>query len=375
MVLMAVLNVSITIFEIPTGIVADKVGRKTSVFIGSCLEACAIPVMIVASDYRILIFGFFLWGIGETFISGANIALLYDSLKLDGKEQEGQKTIGTANSILLFARVGGTAACGVLLIYLPLSVPFWVFFSLLLGGAMVALTFREPRLAIRSEEAKEVQTLKTRVIDYVSHLKDSFRVIGQSGQVFILVCLSVLLVRFNNLIHRPYAQPYLISFGYPVSYLGYFYAGFFIVEALSSKLSHQVTKKLGSGEHRIFVFVLCLAVLSLAFFAFPWTGVVVVASIVGVSLLSGLSRPAVLTSLNRRLSSEKRATCNSIASMGNSFLGLFLGPIYGYLSDAYSLKTSVRIFLWSFGPLLILCLVMVWRILKSIPAEETPEKK
>jgi hypothetical protein len=49
--------------------------------------------------------------------------------------------------------------------------------------------------------------------------------------------------------------------------------------------------------------------------------------------------------------------------MGNNFLGIFLGPLYGYLADELSLDRSLEIFQWTFVPLLLLCVILGWRVL------------
>ena len=52
-----------------------------------------------------------------------------------------------------------------------------------------------------------------------------------------------------------------------------------------------------------------------------------------------------------------------MAKMGNHFLGIILGPLFGYFADALSLKSSLLIFQWTFVPLLIVGIVWVWKVL------------
>ena len=78
------------------------------------------------------------------------------------------------------------------------------------------------------------------------------------------------------------------------------------------------------------------------------SGFVVVVAMAGIYLVKGLISPFMQDSLNRRVSSEKRASFLSIAKMGGNFLGIFLGPLFGYLADAFSLNTSLILFQWLF---------------------------
>ena len=83
----------------------------------------------------------------------------------------------------------------------------------------------------------------------------------------------------------------------------------------------------------------------------------------GLYLMQGLFGPLMQNSLNRRLTSEKRASCLSIAKMGQNFLGFFLGPLFGYLADVSSLKSSLLVFQWTFAPLLLVSVLWLWKVL------------
>src|SRR6478609_3816874 len=68
-----VLEVSVTLCEIPTGVVADTISRQVSVVIGVALLGvgclfCAVP------SYPVVLFAQVVWGIGYTFTSGADVA-------------------------------------------------------------------------------------------------------------------------------------------------------------------------------------------------------------------------------------------------------------------------------------------------------------
>lgn len=95
-------------------------------------------------------------------------------------------------------------------------------------------------------------------------------------------------------------------------------------------------------------------------------GPVLVTGLMGIYMMKGLFTPLIETGLNRRLSSEQRASCLSMASMGNNLLGIFLGPMFGYLADAFSLSASLLIFQWTFAPLLVSGVIWVWYTLDRV---------
>src|SRR5262245_2256114 len=75
----------IVLSEIPTGAVADRFGRKVSLGIASGVLAVSMFIYGVASSYPVILLSNLAWGLAFTFRSGADVALLYDSLKEAGQ--------------------------------------------------------------------------------------------------------------------------------------------------------------------------------------------------------------------------------------------------------------------------------------------------
>ena len=71
-----VLELSVFLFEIPTGVVADRYSRRTSVIIGHFLIGVGFLVMALKPTFTVILVSQFIWGVGWTFISGAYPAWL-----------------------------------------------------------------------------------------------------------------------------------------------------------------------------------------------------------------------------------------------------------------------------------------------------------
>lgn len=78
--LAAIFEASILIFEIPTGLIADRFGQKLSVIIGFLLFGLSGLVFILHRNLGGFIAGEIILGLGEAFISGAGEALAVDSI-------------------------------------------------------------------------------------------------------------------------------------------------------------------------------------------------------------------------------------------------------------------------------------------------------
>ena len=81
-----VLNISITVFEIPTGYFGDKFGKRNSLILGCFLLAFHSFAMMLSQNPITFIFLAGVEGFAYTFVTGSNSALLYDILKIEHTE-------------------------------------------------------------------------------------------------------------------------------------------------------------------------------------------------------------------------------------------------------------------------------------------------
>lgn len=82
--------------EIPTGVIADRFGRKTSIILGSIVLSIAALIYGSIPNFYNFLLGEFLFAIGVALISGADKAILYDSLKENNQEHLSVKIFSKA---------------------------------------------------------------------------------------------------------------------------------------------------------------------------------------------------------------------------------------------------------------------------------------
>ena len=95
----------LVIMEVPTGIVADRWGRKISLCYGAFIHAVAILVFSFAGNIVVIAISYTVVAVALTLFSGADSAFVYDSLKAAGRQDEYQKIWGRVYSISLVAGV------------------------------------------------------------------------------------------------------------------------------------------------------------------------------------------------------------------------------------------------------------------------------
>jgi MFS family permease len=87
----AVVMVATFLLEVPTGVVADKYGRKTSIMSGTLAHTISLILLAFGSNFWMFLLSSVFAGLGWSLISGAGEALVYDSLKLKNLEHTFKK--------------------------------------------------------------------------------------------------------------------------------------------------------------------------------------------------------------------------------------------------------------------------------------------
>jgi len=87
-VLFAIWTAAALIFEVPTGLIADRYPRKYVLISGEIINAGAFLIWLFLPTFFGYAAGFVLWGAAYALKSGAYQALVYDELASDGKSHE-----------------------------------------------------------------------------------------------------------------------------------------------------------------------------------------------------------------------------------------------------------------------------------------------
>lgn len=133
-------SVAVLILEIPSGYFADVYGRKVSMVLGAFLFMLCVVVFSVADSFWGFVLAELLGGAGVSFYSGANEALLYDSLIEMKREHTYKKLRGSLFFFERMASVFSHIVGGLIAVYflrLPVIVSIvpaflWIVFSMLL---------------------------------------------------------------------------------------------------------------------------------------------------------------------------------------------------------------------------------------------------
>jgi MFS family permease len=163
MAVYSVTSLASVFFEIPTGILSDRVGRKKTLTLGAVAGTLAILLYFLAPGAIVLMGGAVFEGLSRAFYSGNNGALLYDTLKEEGLEGEFHHFSGRVGSffqiaLALSALIGSLLAQNSFRLVMGLTV---IFQALVIP---VSLLIDEPPVYAGNEKASSFQLFKNALI-------------------------------------------------------------------------------------------------------------------------------------------------------------------------------------------------------------------
>lgn len=165
MSLIAALRFAITSFlELPTGALADLVGRKISVAIGFLSEALGLIIVGLSTNGTGILIGAIFRGSGDAFRSGSDTALLYDSLKELGEENVFSKIKSKFSLYNQFGIIISSILAGYLF-DIWVGLPYLTYATFLIITAILYFLMQEPQID------SEKFTLK----NYILQTRDGIR--------------------------------------------------------------------------------------------------------------------------------------------------------------------------------------------------------
>ncbi|MEK7665432.1 MAG: MFS transporter [Patescibacteria group bacterium] len=316
------------VFEIPTGVIADLIGRRRMSGLGMLLIAFGMLVVGLGSTYLAFVVGQLLFGIGAAMRSGADAALMYDSL--DAHNQADRYGRVEGRSFALFSIFGAIAApIGAWLFVINRRLPFFldaIFITIaaLFYGLMVEV--RRLKLEQRPKPFKQI---------FLEGIKDIITKPIVGWYIATTVFLSLIAAVFVSLIN----QPLLVASGLSVQEIGYLFVPVLILQAIVSVFAEKVEKRL---KERLCLFIIIL----LPGISLLLMGTKVALLIfLGLLLFSGnkgFHYPIMKQFLQHRLNTGTRATTLSIQNFIDSLAGIIFLPVFGFLLDSASIVTSTR---------------------------------
>lgn len=334
-----VLEVSIFLFEIPTGIVADVYSRRLSMVIGLVLIGAGFMLEGSTATFGAVLGSQVLWGIGYTFTSGATQAWITDEV---GEEDVG--VVFMRGSQL--ANLGGIAGTisAILLGSLFIQLPIVLGGALMVGLALFMVLFM-PETGFKPTPSSERSTWR----QMGETLRGGVRVVRGRPTLTAILFIGLFFGLYSEGFDRLNAAHLLESFTLPdlfglqpVAWMGIMGIVGGLLATLALRL---VEKRLDMRRARALARALFgvsgLLVFSLLLFGLAegfWVAVI-------CGWLVGIARtligPIEATWMNQYIDSNVRATVISMRSQVDAFGQMAGGPPLGFVGERLGIRAAL----------------------------------
>ncbi|MFH0818839.1 MAG: MFS transporter [Patescibacteria group bacterium] len=331
MILQTVFLLSSLLSEIPTGVIADKYGRKYSLQLAVVATMIGILFYISYPSFWIVMIGEIFWGIGQSLFSGAGEAFMYDTLKQLNREKESKKMFANAENFFLTGLMVA-APIGSLIYFLTgdLRMPLVFMLAPQLVALIISFTFIEPQ---RFDKVKESYR-------YINILRDGVKAFWQHKILKVLALDMVTIAVIAYFIIFFY-QGLLMKLGMEIKYLGLIQFITLAAQIIVISQYRRFEKVLKSKKGLIILSAFLTGIAYIMLGLTNYMPLIIIFIVMAAGF--GLTREPLFSSyMNKYIESDKRATVMSCINMLRTLCLVILNPLAGYMAN-WSIQNTLLI--------------------------------
>lgn len=308
---------SSALFEIPTGVFSDYIGRKKTVLLGSVFLTFAVFCYALGFSYWVLLLGAVAEGISRSFYSGNNSALLYDTLNEHGKAGIYHEVLGkTASTDQLALAV--SAVTGSFIAAKSFSLVFWLSILAPIACILISLFFKEPK--VHKKESTNIY----------SHLSESLKLFIFNKRLRYLSLSGILSFGIGE--SAWLFRSAFIQLLWPIWAIGIAQTASNVFATISFYFSGKIINKFKEFNLLIFggIFSFVVNLISLIF-----PSVLSPALMSSTSIFFGVQNVAKDNLMQKAFTNHQRATMGSLDSFGQSISSGIFSIILGMVADKF----------------------------------------
>ncbi|MBD2847359.1 MFS transporter [Paenibacillus sp. IB182496] len=343
--------VSIVLLELPSGIAADRWGRKRLLVLSATLFCFEFLILLVADQFWHFALVVLLAAVAHAASSGAASALLYDSLLQEGRAGAYERIAGRMQALDIGAVMLAALSGSWMATHLGLAFNYQV--SLISAGAALgfALLLREPRPSPQAADSDDGAAPPMR-----AYVGSALRILRSTpGLPLVLMCWMTVGAAVTYI--DEFWQLYLDQAGIAISWFGLYSAALFLIRLPGSLLAHRLKRML---RFRTLLMAIALTASAGLIVMSATGGYVGLAAMLAVCAVAGVLEPLAGGYLQHRIDSELRATVGSFQSLGEHALGIVAGLGFGLLADRFGLLSGYG-FLGALVALAAVCVAVASR--------------
>jgi DHA3 family tetracycline resistance protein-like MFS transporter len=335
------MELTVFLFEVPTGIVADVYSRRLSTVIGFLIMGGAIVFVGLVPEAWAVIAGWSVWGFGYTFTSGATDAWLADEIGVEHVRPVYLRSAQIGRVVGLVG-IGASVALGLLALWLPIVVGGGVIFAT--GLALAVLMPETGFNPAGREEAEGALRAMARTG------RTGARLVRRTPLLLLILGISASWGAWSEGFDRLSEAHLIRDVGLP-SFIGLsFVVWFGVISAASLVLSILVARPANRRlEHagqltvtRVLLVLNVVLIASVAIFGLAGMFWLAVIALLLTSVARSIVMPLFMSWLNQSISdSTVRATVMSITNQADAVGQWTGGPAIGAIGNAFGIRAAL----------------------------------
>lgn len=326
-IIQSIYSFTIALIEIPSGYVADVLGRKNSLVIGTLFGVIGMIIYSFSYGFNGFLFATLSLGIGQSFLSGSDTALMYDSLVELNRSKDFIKFEGRTISMGNLAEAIAGFIGAYFLTQSTYRTPFYYQIGIAAIGFFIALTLVEPSSQkIENGKSKPWKNIKN-IIRYALYENTTLRLCIFYSSIMGAGTLTI----------AWFSQPLLDFLEIEGKYNGLIFGVLNLAVASTAYFAHHLEEKLNTKV----ILTSILILITSSYFLLQWKLAIWSLGVLFLFyLVRGIATPILRDYQNRFTPSEMRATVMSIRSFIIRILFAIISPIIGYIAEAYTLQQA-----------------------------------
>lgn len=338
--------IAATLGELPTGIVADTVGRKASLAAGAALMGVSLLTWAFVPPVFVIVIAYITLALGVTFLSGAEDAFLFESLRATGRGHEYALVAGRVGATLMAAIAVGNLLSG-LLATVDLRLPFVLSSLILFTMFGLVLSFKEPSSQAGADGHSR--------LSYATIVAASFALARARPSLRFAMAYLALVPMTAVVLETVFLQPQAVALGVPLAGVGVIVMAVQLTNMVGSSSAYRIRTRF--GERRVFMAAPVVIVVSLVVLAALQTlPALLLVAVIG--FVTAALRPLVLSRIQHEVPDAIRATILSMQSLVFTIFVAICEPLLGLVADRSGFPAA---YLWLAGGLGVLTFLLMWR--------------
>jgi len=324
--------VAVVLLEVPTGMIADRLGKRTSLSIAAVVLAISMLGYALGHGFSAFLAAEIGLALGVALYSGADAALLFDTLEALDRKAEYQRLSGRIRAIQMISIALANIAGGIVGSW-SLRATLWM--SIL--GPVLAFVVARGFVEVQKPEVAE--TPRAALKAYGALIASATKFVRKHRLVQWQIALMAVLVGSATWLLWLY-QPYMQMVGLPIWAFGVAFAIFNGWAALLSTLAHRFDGWFGElGTVVVLMVLQILPLIGMALWIHPASWLL----ILGHQSVRGVVRTVISERILRHTYADKRSTVLSMASLAARFFFAATAPVIGLASRALTLPEALLI--------------------------------